>query len=368
METKKQLVRIRQKDIANGNKSLFLDITWDGKRVKEYLKLHLIKPKTAMDRAANKQTMLAAETIRAARHTELQNSKFGLQSKITGKTNFVEYYKNFVEAQNSSLGNYQTWKGSLSHLMNFCSPETTFQDVDKDFCEKYKTYLQNCNHSDGSTKLAVNSQNIYFAKFKTALIQAVEKDIIQFSPAQTVRGIKKEETHREFLTIDEVKKLVKTPCNPEKVKTPFLFSCLTGLRISDILKLQWSEIKQDGDRWYIDYTQEKTDNVEILDISNEARSLLGQQGNPGDLIFPGIKNTSRFGDQIKRWCNEAGIQKTISFHCTRHTFAFLQLQNKTDIFTLSKLLGHKKIETTMIYSKLSDENKRIAMNCLPSIM
>jgi len=252
--------------------------------------------------------------------------------------------------------------------MKFCSPETTFQDVDKDFCERFKAYLQSSTHIDGSKKLAVNSQWNYFSKFKTALIQAVEKDIIQYSPAQLVKGIKKNETQREFLTIDEVKALVKTPCNPEKVKIPFLFSCLTGLRISDILKLQWSEIKQDGDRWQIDYRQKKTKNVEYLDISIEARSLLGNPGNPGDLVFPGIHNTGQFRDQIKIWCNQAGIQKKISFHNSRHTFAYLQLENKTDIFTLSKLLGHRKIETTMIYSKLSDENKRKAMNSLPSIM
>ena len=93
MATKKQLIKLREKELANGNKSLFLDITWDGNRTKEYLKLYIVKPKTAIDRDSNKQTLALAENIRAKRQTELQNNGWGFTNEFKQDTNFIEYFK-----------------------------------------------------------------------------------------------------------------------------------------------------------------------------------------------------------------------------------------------------------------------------------
>ena len=188
-----------------------------------------------------------------------------------------------------SPGNWGNWDSTLKHLISYCNVTTTFKDIDKNFVEGFKEYLKQATTLKGETKLSQNSQSSYFLKFKAALNQAFEDGIIPISPARNVNGINPEETHREYLTIDEVKALVKTECRYPVLKNAFLFACLTGLRWSDVQKLKWSEVKKDGDGWKIDFRQQKTKGQEYLDISNQARNYLGQQDSPEERVFCGVK-------------------------------------------------------------------------------
>jgi len=367
MATKKQLVKLRQKDLAKGNKSLFLDISWDGKRTKEYLKLYINEPKTPLIRDENKNTLILAENIRAKRQTELQNNGWGFINDFKLDTNFVEYFERLIEKRKESPGNWGNWDSTLKHFIKYCGVEKTFRDIGQSFVEDFKDYLQHRAKTKSDTLLSINSQNSYFNKFRAALNQAFEDRIIPINPARAVKALKPDEPRREYLTIDELKSLVKTDCKYPVMKNAFLFSCLTGLRWSDIQKLKWSDLQKDKDSYRITFRQQKTRGQEYLDIPNQAREYLGQQGNQDERIFTGLKYSGWHNIELQRWIMRAGITKDITFHCGRHTFAVLQLENNTDIYTVSKLLGHKELKTTQIYAKVMDAKKKEAMNRIPDI-
>lgn len=367
MKTKKQIVRLREKELSNGNKSLYLDIYWNGKRTKEYLKLHLIKPKTSTDRENNKQTRELAENIRATKQTELQNNNWGYHNDFKQDTNFIEYFENLIEKRKESKGNYGNWDSTLKHLKKYCEPETTFRDIDVNFVEGFKDFLQHTARTKSNTPLSQNSQSSYFNKFRAAINQAYDERIIPENPVKRVSSIKTDEPQREYLTLEELKSLAKTECKYPVMKNAFLFSCLTGLRWSDIQKLKWSEVQKQGDSFRVIFRQQKTRGQEYLDISQQARDYLGQQGNPNERVFVGLRYSGWHNIELQRWIMRAGITKDITFHCGRHTFAVLQLEYGTDIYTVSKLLGHKELKTTQIYAKVMDAKKKEAMNKIPDI-
>jgi len=143
----------------------------------------------------------------------------------------------------------------------------------------------------------------------------------------------------------------------------FIFSCLTGLRWSDIEKLKWSEVQHsDNLGYFIRFRQQKTNGAETLPIAEEARELLGEQKEPKERVFTGLKYGNWNKTYLKDWLIDAGINKHITFHCARHTYATLQLTLGTDIYTVSKLLGHKNLSTTEIYAKVINEKKVEAAN------
>lgn len=143
------------------------------------------------------------------------------------------------------------------------------------------------------------------------------------------------------------------------MKEASLFSCLTGLRISDILALTWSNIEkaQDGG-WCIRIKTEKTDTEATLPLSKEAYKLCGPRTS--GKVF---KNLKRHYTQwpLQDWLKAVGITKHITFHCFRHTFATLQVSEGTDIYTVSHLLTHANVGTTQIYADIVDKTKRKAV-------
>ncbi|MEZ4856754.1 MAG: site-specific integrase [Gelidibacter sp.] len=143
----------------------------------------------------------------------------------------------------------------------------------------------------------------------------------------------------------------------------FIFSALTGLRWSDIEKLLWSEIQHSKEMgYYIRFRQKKTKGAETLPISEQARELLGEAGKPEAKVFEGLHYSAWSNLKLQQWMLKAGITKNITFHCARHTYATLQLTLGTDIYTVSKLLGHKELRTTQIYAKVIDDKKKEAAN------
>lgn len=177
----------------------------------------------------------------------------------------------------------------------------------------------------------------------------------------------KQKVKREYLTFQELQQLAQTDCKYEVLKRAFIFSCLVGLRWSDINTLVWSEVRDEGDVSKVNFRQEKTDGVEYLYISNQARELLQTRQSPTDRVFKGLKYSAVYNNEIVRWCNRAGISKHITFHSARHTNAVLLLENGADIYTVSKRLGHREIRTTAIYAKIVDEKMKEAANLIPEI-
>ena len=168
------------------------------------------------------------------------------------------------------------------------------------------------------------------------------------------------DTKKEYLTLDELKILSETPCDIPVLKTASLFSCLTGLRISDIIKLDWSEIVFASDGEYcMRICTEKTETESTLPISLEALQLCGERST--GKVFKGLERNMT-QQPLKSWITLAGIDKNITFHCFRHTFATLQIALGTDIYTVSKMLTHKNVSTTQIYADLVNSKKRESAN------
>ena len=111
----------------------------------------------------------------------------------------------------------------------------------------------------------------------------------------------------------------------------------------------------------------KTKHSEKLYVQEQAIKLLGPKGEREDKIFQGMYYSAHFNEKLKHWVKTAGIEKHITFHCARHTYATLQIANNTDLYTVSKLLGHTDIKTTQIYAKIMDKNKRKAVDNMPDI-
>lgn len=372
-------VTLRQRTLPSGRTTLYLDIICRGKRKVESLKLFLIPETSRADKQKNKETLKLAEAIRAKRVVEFQNKEFGFKSDFAEETNFYDYYVAITEKRlgKDSRGNWGNWRSCLKHLEKYDPNirKLSFADITREWVQGFRDYLEKeacawgCDYRNRfkDHPLSQNSKQSYFNKLRACLNQAVEERIIPSSPIYGVECFKEVEGTRMYLTIDEVKQLAKTDCEYPAVKRAFLFSCLTGLRRSDIIRLKWSDIHQQDGYTRIIFTQKKTGGLEYLDISKQAAELIGEHGKPSDYVFGSIPAVTCTNEALKRWVLRTGINKKITFHCGRHTFAVMMLDLGVDIYTVSKLLGHRELSTTQIYAKVLDKNKQNAVSKIPDI-
>ena len=379
MSESKEPIRLRQRKMPTGNISLYLDIYLNGKRTYEYLKMYLIPEKTRADKEKNKETLKLADAVRAKRVIELRNGQFGFKNKTTGKLRFFDYYRELCEKRlgEESRGNWGNWYSCLHHLKKYEKRESiTLEEITPEWVQGFKDYLENDAVAWGhdyrnrikDKPLARNSKLSYFNKLRACLNQAYEEGIILSNPLRGIEGFKPEEGTRMYLTLDEVRKLAATECEYPQIKAAFLFSCLTGLRRSDVLRLTWGDVHKQGEFTRIIFRQKKTSGQEYLDISPQAAELMGERGLPDEHVFTDIHSPTCTNNTLKLWVARAGINKTITFHCGRHTFATLMLDIGTDIYTVSKLLGHRDLSTTQIYAKVMDKNKQAAVASIPTIL
>lgn len=379
MEKSKEPIRLRQRKMPTGITSLYLDIYTNGRRSYEYLKLYLVPEKTKADRDKNRETLRLAETIKAKRLVEFHNGEYGLKDAQLEETNFWDYYRDMCEKRRGeeTRGNWGNWYSAMKHLQKYDPKieQRTFKDITPKWIEGFREYLLNKAYAFGNdernrvkdARLSNNSCISYFNKLRACINHAYDNGIIRTNPLRGVESIHAEEGKRMYLTIEELQKLAETPCEKESVRKAFLFSCLTGLRRSDIQKMKWSEVQQQGEFTRIIFKQKKTKGQEYLDITPQAAELMGERGKPTDNVFEDFGSPSPTNECIKRWVLRAGIQKEITFHCGRHTFATMMLDIGTDIYTVSKLLGHRELSTTQIYAKVMDKNKQNAVAAIPNI-
>ena len=375
----KEPIRIRQRKLKDGNISLFLDHYHDDRHDYEFLKMYLIPERTKEDREKNRQTLQLANSIKSKRIVELQNKTYGFKDEYALDAYFFDYYRSLCEKRHGnseSRGNWGNWYSCLHHLLKYEKNEKiTFRDITTEWVQGFHDYLEKEAVAWGhdyrkrikDKPLARNSKLSYFNKLRACLNQAFEDRVIPFNPIRGVENFKAEEGTRMYLTIDELRTLIQTDCEYPGIKRAFLFSCLTGLRRSDVLRLRWGDIYSQGEYTRIIFRQKKTEGQEYLDISPQAADLLGERGDPLDQIFQDVHSPTVTNTAIKEWVLRAGIQKKITFHCGRHTFATMMLDLGTDIYTVSKLLGHRELSTTQIYAKVMDKNKQKAVEKIPDL-
>ncbi len=306
----KEPVRIREKKIAGGNISLYLDIYQKGLRKKETLKLYLVPEINAATKLQNANTRKLAEQIKAQRILDIQRE--GLV------------------------------------------------DWDK--------VLKTCTYNDGKKQLSTTTCRMFVNYFGSSLAKAVRDGLIEQNPFLLLEAKEKPQkrvAEREFLTIEEIKKVMNTPCRYELVKKAFLFSCFTGLRYSDMKALNWSEIHKaaDGKTEYIDHIQVKTKDRVTIPLSEETKKWMPKREEGIDNIFHNLTITSTTVEVVlKEWMEAAGITKHITYHCSRHTAATMLLTLGASIYVVSKILGHKSIKMTEIYAKIVDKKKLETVN------
>lgn len=359
-------VTLRLKQITGGRSSYYLDHypplinprTGKAQR-REYLKLYIFdNPKTDADRLHNRETKKLVEHIRATRQIDVQNEEYGFLTDEQKNGSFIEFYRESAIKKNGS--NFDNWYMSLRYLISFASHNLRYSDLTEWFCEDYKEYLLSGPAiNQRGKKIIHNTAMAYFAKFRSVLKKAYRRKLIKTDLYELVLPIKEEETNREFLTIEEFQKLAETEAPSDLFKRAALFSGLTGLRFSDVSALLWSQARGTADNYYLQFKQEKTNNAEVLPISDQAYELLGKRRNPQEKVFEGL-TYSQVRWYLAKWLVKAGIDKNITFHSFRHTYATLQLEAGTDIYTVSKMLGHRHVKTTQRYAKVVDKSKKAA--------
>lgn len=369
-------ITLKKKKLQNGKFSLYIEyykgssLNKGGKRIHlrdfEYLKLYPHQdPKTAAEKKENKEIDTLSEQILSIRKAEYFQGKFDIKNTAKSKRLFLDFFMEKTEEKIDSPKNYGNWTATSLHLKRCISSNLTFDEVDENFVKKVRFYFDKEAKTKSDTPLSLNSKYSYYNKFKACLRAAFDDGYLSINYASKTKSFEQAESQREYLTFDELQKLAQTGCKYEVLKRAFLFSSLVGIRWSDINTMIWSEVRDESNTSRVNFRQEKTDGVEYLYISNQARELLGERKSPSDRVFIGLKYSAVYNNEIVRWCNRAGISKHITFHSARHTNAVLLLENGADIYTVSKRLGHREIRTTAIYAKIVDQKMKEASNLIP---
>ena len=354
MEKKKTNVKLRKKRLADGSDSLYLDIYVNGVRKYEYLKLYIDNnANTSVQKVINRRALAEAEKRRAKRVIELmeegETALERLGKRNDAKMTILEYVKSKGKLDDQ---NYKNVAMYVDHRYPHTQMSKFTNKLLDDIVESF------------SINLAESTTEVYSVTLSTIIKLAKADNLVPPKLKVKIRRCKTE-SRREFLTMDEIRKLIETDVNEEnKVnKNAFLFSCFTGIRSSDVRRIRWGDVENVEGYTRIVFTQKKTKGLEYLDISPSAVRFMGDPGRDNELVFD--FNTQRMSYFLKRWMMRAGIRKNITFHCARHTFAIMMIELGNDLFVTSKLLGHMNIETTQIYAKVLDKSKRAAVDKIP---
>ena len=318
----------------------------------------------------DQEACIYADKVREIRQREFDNAFLytdtdseQAQQLERSRYNFLEYFREMEKKRHAQFSEAisTTWNRVYENFKIFINGDTIpFSKIDLKLIEEFRLYLLSAKRGGFKTGIiSPNTASTYFSVFKAVLKQAFIDGYLTTDLSAKAKSIQGRESRREYLTVEELNTLARTPFDPI-VKRAALFSALTGLRHSDIQKLTWAEIEEFNGGYRLNFTQQKTKGVEYMPISKQAYQLCGERKDDELLVFAGLPDPSWISKPLERWIKQAGITKHITFHCFRHTFATLQLASGTDIYTVSKLLGHTNVKTTQVYAKVVDEKKEKA--------
>ncbi len=254
-------------------------------------------------------------------------------------------FKDFAEKdikRNIGLWSKSTVKHKKSYLakVNEFKPGLKLKDITKDLLNEYEDFCRTVKKNNNNTIWTATKF------FKTVVNTAVDDGVLQKNPLKGFKGVKYSDPMRSVLTQEEITLLEEFADNPlnnpklTNVAAWFIFGCYTGLRYADMV-----EFKGLVNGKVLMQTQ-KTDAVVSIFATEQIQRAIGRLTKP-------IYTNQKCNDYIKAVCAILGIEKKISFHNSRHSFAVMFLENSGDIFLLSKILGHSTVKTTSIYSKVS---------------
>lgn len=365
-------VKLREKTMKNGQVSFYLDIYHNKTRWYEFLDIHI--PKTKLTEKDKDQKRLANE-IRAKREHELLCDIHEINNRNSKIVCFIHYFE--IYSSNNNVN-----KSVLGHLRSYNSGILPFGKLTSLWLKQFEKFLLNKG-------LSVNTTFGYMININGLLKRAVKDGLLKRNPFNDIpksQRLRRQDIFRRSLTIEQLQHLVSTPCRIEKqIKQAYLFSAFTGLRWSDVNMLRWDEIiKRDNNgkiQYYIHFEQEKTEDIEYLPLSSSAANIIIEREQEmkhetaSPYVFykladPGKKyyTHKKMKRGLTKWSKAAGIER-IKFHSGRHSFATNMLENceEGDLYTVSKLLGHKSIQSTQVYAKVRDKKKLAAVISMPDI-
>ena len=374
-------VKLREKKMKDGQVSFYLDIYHQKKRWYEFLDIHACKTKpTEVDREKKRM----ATEIRARRENELIVSENGLIDKSKRKADFICWFDAYMKAR--GLNNTHN-RSAILHLRRYQNDRPLpFNEISPEWLKSYTKYLL--------TKVSNNTTMDYLKNLSTAFDEAVRQDIIMTNPLRKIpkhEKLKRKKTFRTPFSLDELQVLANTSCKiPGQYQQAFFFACFSGLRWSDLNPLSWSEIIiktiNGVEEWFMYFEQEKTEDIEYIPLSEQAVIILKErmqerdsQNDKSPYVFPQIKETSnpeenvihkRFSYYLKKWASAAGLDpKRMFIHNARHAFATNLMEScpEVDLWTLSKLLGHRTMDATQIYAHMRDNRKKSAVKGMPTL-
>lgn len=196
-------------------------------------------------------------------------------------------------------------------------------------------------------------------RLKVYVREAFVRGHIDKNPYDLVSIQRGQSKERTFLTEDELHRLMHTEMPTESLKSVrdlAVFQAFTGLGFSDLVKFDWSKAEKRGKHWFIRDARQKTGETFQLLLLSPAIQVLEKY----NYCLPMI-SSQQYNLRLKAVMDIAGIDKSISSHCLRHTFAIYALNSGLAIEVIGKILGQKKISTTQIYAKLLGKTVEDAM-------
>jgi integrase len=323
----KEPIRLRMKELANGNKSLYLDIYRDGKRTYEYLKMYLIPETDHNARRQNETTMAAANAIKSKRIIQMTNGEAGIENREkVFLLNWMETYKENQAKRGKKDGDQI--RVTIRILKDFAGERMTMNQIDKAFCQEYIDYLLTEYRPKGK-QVSNFTLHTYYRILNGALNAAVRAEVIKVNPFTKINNsdkIRLPESKRSYMTIEEVRALIATPMKNEAIKQAYLFSCFCGLRISDIIGLKWKDVFVDRGQYRLAVSMQKTKEPIYLPLSPEALKWMPERGDKTaeDHVFD-LPTQTVINAHLKTWAKAAGIDKRFSFHMARHVESSLSL-------------------------------------------
>lgn len=329
-----------------------------------------------------------AEANNIALEMETKNryvSSNRIKDKIMGKTSssFTEYshkYRDSLEAA-GKMGTHDKVNAVLSKLEDYLNnAEINFGEIDVQFLLKYENYLR--KDKGNSTNTIHSNLKIIRKLFNDAIRdEIIEPEINPFIRYK----LKWEKPQKEYLTESELKEFENVTLTPDSMlfhhRNAYIFAAYAGgIRISDLLQLQWKNF--DGS--HITFIMQKTNEAVSIKLPSKALDIINyyKKFNPEEnenfYIFPFLKNdtvydapslfkaissrTAYANKDLKDIAKMAEISKHISFHSSRHTWATRALRKGMRIEYVSKLMGHSSIKTTQVYAKIVNSELDKAMD------
>lgn len=362
-------VKIRTRENQDGTTTIYLDcfmgyyIDYDGKRKasrkRKFLKFKLIqKPKTPIDKQHNKDCIEKARIIANSWENIIINEEYGFEDIEKTKSLVLVYLQKEIERIEDS-GSKRGHITMLGHVKKHFPKDITFRQINKrEKAKSFYHYLTKEAIKKDGNNLSVKSANKYFKRLRRLLKESKLEgyiDELRFD----VKFLSEGQTEVVYLTLEEYRMLEKTEEKNTALKNAFLFSCLTALRFGDLNKLTWGEIKEENGKIRYDRIMDKKPNGKERRITNYfdpyAKKYMGERQGDSDRVFPHLPKdaSQKFNDKLHRWILRAGIEKHITFHCAKHSFAMYHIVHKeVNPYKLASLLNHTDIRTSMHYYDL----------------